>query len=176
MSHSPCSRGFTLIELIVAIAVAAILITIAVPSLQETIKRNQVVSQNNELIALIHLSRNEAIRRNPIGNQNVRLELSADGTVPSWEAFVRPPGDTETAEGCPVGAIRCADHRRVALSSNSGMLVRFDNRGYSVDGNGNPQEVRLTLIHSQCESNRHAMEVLILPTGQVTSDARECTK
>jgi prepilin-type N-terminal cleavage/methylation domain-containing protein len=112
------NAGFTLVELLVTIAVIAILATIAIPSFAETLIRNQTASQNNELVALIHLARNEAIKRNlqggSIPEQTVRVELVPNGN--SWEGFVRPPTDAETAEGCPLGAIRCSENQSVVLT------------------------------------------------------------
>lgn len=57
------SPGFTLIELIVTIAVAAILLGVAVPSFQETIKNNRMAANVNEFIAALNLARSEAIKR-----------------------------------------------------------------------------------------------------------------
>ena len=166
--------GINLIELMVIIAIIAILATIAVPSFQELIKRNQIAAQNNELIALIHLARNEAIRRNPVGNDTVLLQLIADPTAATWEGAVYPPGAGETAAGCPTGAIRCATHTNGELTSDTFELY-FDNRGYSVAANGQElKEVVLTLRHKACTTNRHAREVTIRRTGQVSSEPTDC--
>jgi type IV fimbrial biogenesis protein FimT len=56
-------HGFTLVELIVAIAVAAILLTTAVPAFQDTIKNNRMAANVNEFIAALNLARSEAIKR-----------------------------------------------------------------------------------------------------------------
>lgn len=161
----------------VTLAVLAILATIAVPSFQDIIKRNQITAQTNELIALIYLARNEAIRRNPVGSQSVSVEFWSDPGAGTWEGAVFPPGATETAEGCPDGAIRCASHTRVLLSPDSGLQIHFDNRGYSVDpGGSNLEEATLTLRHQDCTSTtkQHARQVTIRRTGQVSYEPVGC--
>ena len=173
------TRGLTLLELMVTIAVLAVLATIAIPSFQETIRSNQVASQTNELISLLHLARNEAVRRNLQGDsvsaRTMRVELASNGSV--WEAFVHPPGDDETADGCPQGAIRCSEGRSVTLSvvaPSGSSLVRFDNRGYSVNIQGAPVEARLQLIHDNATSDRHRRCVRVFPGGQVAFDEGVC--
>ena len=59
--------GFTLIELLVTLAVAGILLTLAVPSFTAIINNNRLVSQTNELVAAIQLTRMEAVRTNARG-------------------------------------------------------------------------------------------------------------
>ena len=170
----PASKqdGITLIELMVTIAVIAILATIAVPSFQEIIKRNQVAAQTNELIALIHLARNEAIRRNPVGDDFVLVDLFTEGAA--WRGAVFPPGETATQEGCPVGAIRCASHTTGELTPSS-LELYFNNRGYSVEGNGNLKAtVELQLDHKNATSNRHKRCITIFLGGQVESAPGEC--
>lgn len=56
-------RGFTLLELLVALAVAAILITIAAPSLSALMRRNEASATINELLYGLRLARNEAVAR-----------------------------------------------------------------------------------------------------------------
>ncbi len=56
-------RGFTLNELIVTMAIAAILLTVGVPSFRDMILNNRIVTQTNELIAALNLTRSEAIKR-----------------------------------------------------------------------------------------------------------------
>lgn len=69
------SRGFTLIELMVTIAVAAILMAIAVPSFTSLINSNRLTSAANEMVAAVQTARLEAVRtRRP-----VTICTSADG-------------------------------------------------------------------------------------------------
>lgn len=56
-------RGFTLVELMITIAVAAILAVVAVPSFTRAIHRNQVSSASNALLADLGYARAEAITR-----------------------------------------------------------------------------------------------------------------
>jgi len=55
--------GFTLVELLVTISIAAILLSVAVPSFQDFFRNSRLASQSNDLLASLALSRSEAIRR-----------------------------------------------------------------------------------------------------------------
>jgi type IV fimbrial biogenesis protein FimT len=57
------NSGFTLTELIVTMAIAAILLTVGVPSFRDMILNNRIVTQTNELLAALNLTRSEAIKR-----------------------------------------------------------------------------------------------------------------
>jgi len=56
--------GFTLIELIITLTVAAVLMGIAAPSMLNFLANGRLTSQVNELITDINISRSEAIKRN----------------------------------------------------------------------------------------------------------------
>lgn len=56
-------RGFTLVELAVTLAVAAILLAIATPSFAELLRRNRLAAANNELVTALQVARAEALRR-----------------------------------------------------------------------------------------------------------------
>jgi type IV fimbrial biogenesis protein FimT len=55
--------GVTLVELIITIAVAAILLSLATPGLRSFIASNSVAGLTNELTAALNLARSEAIKR-----------------------------------------------------------------------------------------------------------------
>lgn len=56
--------GFTLIELMIGVVVAAILLAVAVPSFESTINGNRLASASNELLTSLQTARMEAIRYN----------------------------------------------------------------------------------------------------------------
>ncbi len=70
------AKGFTLVELMVTVAVMAILAAIAIPSFTSLINSNRLVSQANELVAVVQGARSEAIRY----NQRVYVCSSSNGT------------------------------------------------------------------------------------------------
>ncbi len=68
-------KGFTLIELMVALAVLAILTGLAAPSFLGMMRDNRLVAQTNEFLGALHLARSEAVKR----NRAVVVCKSADG-------------------------------------------------------------------------------------------------
>lgn len=63
LSHS---SGFTLTELVIALAIAAILLTLAAPNMSSFIRNNRITSETNTLIAHVNLARSEATKRNVV--------------------------------------------------------------------------------------------------------------
>lgn len=60
--HDP-EQGFTLLELLIAIAVAAILLAVAVPSYQSLVQRNSLTANVNDLVGDLNYARSEAVTR-----------------------------------------------------------------------------------------------------------------
>lgn len=56
--------GFSLIELMVVVAIVAILATVSAPSFSRFMTSSRVTSATNDLVAALHLARSEAVTRN----------------------------------------------------------------------------------------------------------------
>lgn len=99
-------RGLTLIELMMAIAIAAILLAVAAPSFQQALNGNRLGSAANELASAINLARAEAVRQNRRAVLCRSTDDSAcDGTVstwPGWIVFVDADNDGVRDAGEPV--------------------------------------------------------------------------
>jgi type IV fimbrial biogenesis protein FimT len=80
------SRGFTLIELMITILVAAILLGVALPEFRTTINNNRMANTSNDLVNAMNIARAEAISR----GSAVSVCASADGAACSastaWNA------------------------------------------------------------------------------------------
>lgn len=72
--------GFTLIELMIALAIAAVLISIAAPSFREAVDNNRVTSSTNEFTATLALAKSEAVKR----NRNAQIVPTAGGS--NWSS------------------------------------------------------------------------------------------
>lgn len=62
--NSWCQSGFTVVELMITLVVAAILFGIAIPNLRTFIQNARMTAQSNEIVGDIALARSEAIKRN----------------------------------------------------------------------------------------------------------------
>lgn len=88
-------QGFTLVELMVTLVIAAIMLAYAVPSFSRILMNNSLSSQTNEMLAGLKLARSEAARRGiPVAIKTqsgvnfhqgwkVFTDADADGAIPS---------------------------------------------------------------------------------------------
>lgn len=86
------TSGFTLIELVVTLAVFGIIASIAAPSFANMIRDNRIITQTNNLVGSLQLARSEATRR------GVQVTLRSMSGVDSnwdqgWHVFTDWDGD-----------------------------------------------------------------------------------
>jgi len=96
--HGP-QRGFTAIELMVVVAILAVLTALALPSFTDMVRRYRVRRAVEDLVATIYLARVEGIKRG--GNVTLRKSTATGCTTSAgnpdwscgWELFVDANGD-----------------------------------------------------------------------------------
>lgn len=80
------ASGFTLVEMIIAIAIFALLIMAALPEFRVWIQNTQIRTAGEGILNGLQLARNEAVRR----NTNMELEIVG---VSGWNAKVANTGE-----------------------------------------------------------------------------------
>jgi type IV fimbrial biogenesis protein FimT len=130
-------QGLTLVELIGAVAIAAILVGVAIPSFFSLIADNRLTALTNELVTDMHYTRSEAVTR----ELPVAICASEDGESCSgrndwssgWIVFTDTTGSSGEfdAEDELLLYNRSESDRISLLSENS--YVRFSSRGRSIE-------------------------------------------
>lgn len=85
-------EGFTLIELMVTIAVAAILLAVATPSFQRVAQNNAVRSTSNDLVATFNLARQHSMSL----RQKIEVKPNSGGWAQGWTVDLKD-GSPEAA-------------------------------------------------------------------------------
>ncbi len=137
--------GFTLIELMIAVALVAILLATAVPALDDFTNDARQTGAINDFISSIHLARNTAITT----NSRVTMCASASGTnceLTSWDAGWIVFGDLNSNGALDVGeTIVSASAAVEGLSIQSGefpaaLMYRPNGRAMTAALTGNSGE------------------------------------
>lgn len=150
--------GFTLIELIVTISIAAIFMSMAIPSFIGTIGRNRLTTNANELVTSLNLARSEAVKR------GVQVTIRRNGGTNSlweggWDVFVDVAG---TPSGNAIGTFLDDDDTTLC----------------EADGTGTPTEdcllksyPALTNGFTLRTGGNYTSWIAYLPSGTITSSS-----
>lgn len=168
--HRTRVTGFTLVELMVTIAIVAILLAIGLPSFQGSMRSNRVATSTNELIASLSLARTEAIR----STNSAAVCASSDGTScgtdwnQGWIVWTDNDDDDTLDADEVVRYVQAHPNLSLATASTVGTIT-FDNRGRA-DG---PQA--FTLKPTDCPSGlKLQRELQVTSVGQVNMTQKDC--
>jgi type IV fimbrial biogenesis protein FimT len=126
-------RGVTLIELLVTIAVLAIIATIAVPGFQSMMANNRLASNYNEVLISFYYARSEAVKRHRLVTADIDRDVSGVWAV---EVSYQEEGQSK------VVLSRRARDGRVAVSENA---VSFNSLGRRADCHLTDGECRISV-------------------------------
>lgn len=90
--------GFSLIELMVTLAIASILMMVAIPSFNESVKSSRLSTSINGLAASLNLARSESIKR----NLPVTVRKSGAEWESGWNIFTDNTGTAGVKDGTDV--------------------------------------------------------------------------
>jgi len=88
------SHGFTLVELMVTLAIAAIVMALGVPSFQGMMRNNRAATHMNEFTSALNLARSEAVKRGqsaslcPSSDQAACTTIDTTNWTVGWIVFV----------------------------------------------------------------------------------------
>ncbi len=136
ISQRISTRGFTLIELMVVIVIAAILLAIAVPSFDNLIRRNNVDSLQAKLAGALATARTEAASRNrviTICNSVNEANCLMGNWAGGWVIFEdnNANGAVDTGEQLIDVYRNTGDY---TIESGDGASISFNSQGFTLDG------------------------------------------
>lgn len=126
--------GFTLLELMVTVAIMAVLIAIAVPSFQGSLRSNRVATTSNELLASIALARSEGIKNTRGGGVCASADGSSCGADWSQGWMVWTEKDGDGVHDNDETVVRYSQGKPRLQVAGSAASIAFDGRGRVVGG------------------------------------------
>lgn len=141
-------NGFSLIELLVALAIAAVLLAVALPSMRGLLGEGRISAATNDLVYGLQLARSEAIKR--AAPAMLCPSAAPLAAAPTCDDTAWSNGWIVVADANGDGALTAADEvvqQREALEPGLSFTpaatitrgVRFDAAGGSVDAVGAPR-------------------------------------
>ena len=160
--------GFSLLELMTALAVAAILVAVGVPSFRYVTNANRVTAEINGLLGDLQLTRSQAI----VQGRPVTICRSVNGTTcavantwqSGWIVFADSNGNQVVNAGEPLIRVqRAFTAGDTLVASNNIAAVTFNRAGFAF---GLPGTVTMTL-HDQTANSAWTRCLAVSIVGQL---------
>jgi type IV fimbrial biogenesis protein FimT len=140
MNHRHRQRGYSLLEMLVTVGIAAVVLGVGVPSFREVLANNRMAGAANDLITSIHVARTEAVKRR--GTVSLCGSSNWDAANPDcdlaggtgWIVFFDADGDVSVDAGDTVVYTHAPLPTGITFNIDAGAV------GYvQYGGNGFPQ-------------------------------------
>jgi type IV fimbrial biogenesis protein FimT len=172
----PGQSGFTLVEVMITIAVLAVVLGIAVPSFSGVIAQNRLVAATNEVVGAVQLARMEAVRRNARVGLCPTTNGSACGGA-DWSrilVFVASDGTgiSDITAGIPGMVVQGSEN----VTSNN--RITFGADGFARVGSGTARVGSLSICYPRVRAaeNTRDVQVAVSRVSVVTRNGTaECT-
>ncbi len=164
--------GFTLVELMITVAIGMIILTLAVPSFNETIENNRITTQTNDLVAALNLTRMEAIHRGTsvsiCASSNQASCSGSNDWSSGWIVYEDSNTTGTTAIKELIRTWSSLSGSPSVTASNSATFLRYSANGAL----GNSR----TIAHqvTNC-SGTQRREISISAAGRVSTDTASCS-
>lgn len=169
------AKGFSLVELMMAIAIGAVLLSVAAPALSGMLRNNRVVSLTNALLGTVHRLRVEAITKGVRTTACTSLDGLSCSTTAEWHdgwiAFPDADVDGERDEDEALLLVHGSSGGRVSAKGNTSIrrYVSFISSGRSASLGGGLQMGTITI----CEGGT-ARLVVISASGRPRTTVGSC--
>ncbi len=171
-------RGFTLVELLVVLAVGAILLAIAIPSYAFLVNSSRLAVVTNDLVTALHLARSEAIKRRMrvtvCKTSNAMADTPVCDTTASWQQgwLVFVDGGTKGVIDSGDTLLRVQGQAAPAVTIttgvNYGSFISYLPSGESRGSGGLPNgKVHICVASDQ-------RDIIISPTGRIRLETQIC--
>jgi type IV fimbrial biogenesis protein FimT len=162
-------QGFTLVELLTTIAVAAVLLGLATPSFMQMTRRNRVITYANEVISTTNLARSEAIRRGlPVIICHSSDQETCSGTwSDGWITYVDLNSNSTQDDDEPV--LRIHEGLQASYTINASAAFA-DQITYGADGGANDTGVFIVCHDDDTKGSRAVLVARLRPRVAQDSD------